>query len=149
MRYRLQERSLSIANMEYQQPRTYLASPNPAETAELNRASLNMLFLSASSTLFLLSRISLRNVWTCLLIALHTSFDSRSSDATAREAPGLAGLARCVWTIDSRAVTKASWRYAKVNPSVILAIAEDICVGNLRAELFDNNFNLSAFEWSN
>lgn len=40
--------------------------------------------------------------------------------------------------IDSKAVTKASCRYAKLKHFVMLAIAEDIWVGNLRDELFDS-----------
>lgn len=43
--------------------------------------------------------------------------------------------------IDSKAVTKASCRYAKLKPSVMLAIAEDIWVGNLRDGFF-NSFDL-------
>ena len=80
----------------YQRSKHYLESPNPVEVAELERASLNTLFFSASSTLFLLSFISLRSVWTCLLIACHTAFDARSSDVEIPEASGWTGFALCV-----------------------------------------------------
>lgn len=104
----MQERSFSFEETKYQLPGAYLDNPNPVEAAELERASFNMLFFSASSTLFRLSFISLRRVWTCLLIACHTSFEPIPSDVENSEASGLTGFALCVRTIDSRAVTKAS-----------------------------------------
>lgn len=92
----MQEGSASLSGIMYQRSKHYLESPNPVELAELERASLNMLFFSASSTLFRLSFISLRSVWTCLLIACHTAFDARSSDVEIPEASGWTGLALCV-----------------------------------------------------
>ena len=59
----------------------YPRSPNPGETADFDLASLNILFLSLSSTLFRLSFISLRSVSTCFLIAFHTRFLSRLSSS--------------------------------------------------------------------
>ena len=79
-----------------QERKRYLESPNPVELAEVERASLNMLFFSESSTLCRPSFISLRSVWTCLLIACHTAFDARSSDVEIPEALGLTGFALCV-----------------------------------------------------
>lgn len=134
----MQERTAFLAGIMYQRQKCYPESPNPVEVAELERASLNMLFFSASSTLFRLSFISLRSVWTCLLIACHTAFDARSSDVEIPEASGLTRFALCDGTIDSKAVTKASCKYAKLKPSVMLAIAEDNWAGSLRDEFFDS-----------
>lgn len=53
----MQKASAFLSGIIYQRPRRYLESPNPIEVAELERASLNMLFFSASSTLFRLSFI--------------------------------------------------------------------------------------------
>jgi hypothetical protein len=82
--------------MKHHPAEAYLEGPNPVEAAELERASLNMPFLSASSTLFRLSLISLRSFWTYLLIACHTIFDSRSYDVAIIEAPGVSRFALCV-----------------------------------------------------
>lgn len=84
-----------------------MESLNPVEAAELERASLNMLFLSASSTLFRLSFISLRSVWTCLLIACYTLFEPRLSEVETSEATGMTGCSLWVRRIDSKAVDES------------------------------------------
>jgi len=92
-KYYLCQSGVRISGGEYIRPKHYRESPNAVEVAEFERASLNMLFFSASSTLFRLSFISLRSVWTCLLIACYIVFDVRLSDIGIPEVSGLTRLA--------------------------------------------------------
>lgn len=134
----MQKRSAFLVEIKYQQSKRYLESSNFVEIAKLEWASLNMLFFSTSFTLFRLSFISLRSVWICLLIACHIAFDARSSNVRIFEASSLTRLTLCVWTIDSKAMTKTSWRYAKLKLSMMLTIAENIWVSSLRDDFFDS-----------
>ena len=70
-------------------------------------------------------------------MACQTLFDTRSLDPETSVVLS-AGSAFCACRIESKALTKASCRYAKLKPSVMFAIAMEILSGNSSDESFDN-----------